>query len=117
MISSQSQVCVNVLHNSIIVRRRLCFKSSLNGEKVLSGVNKREGKEKGKRRLWQKKKKTSGVGGGRGAAGERGEESGVSKTWKKIRSEVREAKKRERVGEGRRGRGQWLSVKQVGRRH
>lgn len=46
MISSQSQVCGNVSRNSIIFRRRLCFKSSLNGKKVLSGVNKQQGRRR-----------------------------------------------------------------------
>lgn len=101
MISSQSQVCVNVSHNSIIVRRRLCSKSLLNGKKVLSGVNKEE--ERRRERRWQKKKKENGAaGGGRRADGERGEDSGASKTWKKIRSEGGDAKKRKgrKAGEG-----------------
>lgn len=43
-------------------------------------------------------KKTSGVGGGRREGEERGGGSGLSKTWRRIRSEGREAegwKKRE----------------------
>lgn len=109
MISSQSQVCVNVSHNSIIVRRRRSSKSSLNGKKVLSGVNKQEERRReAAAAVATRRKRQAEWEAAAGPAGQRGEESAVSKTWKKIRSERGEAKKKKR------GWGWWLSVKQVG---
>lgn len=98
MISSQSQVCVNVSHNSIIARRRLCSKSWLDGKKVLSGVNKREerGREAATLAVAKRRKRQAEWEADAGPGGQRGEESGVSKTWRKIRSEGEEAQKKER---------------------